>query len=141
MTVFVFILMGLCAIYDLRSKRIPLVLIALCAVLSVIESVIGLTDHVRTPVMILAALMPGIFLLFLSFVTKQAVGFGDGLLMCAVGPILGFRLMMSGVMLGFFLSSLAAIFLLIFKKADKKTKMPFVPFLASAMGVMRFVLL
>ena len=141
MTVLIFIIMGICTVYDVRDRKVPFIWMALGGVLSLIETVIALTDHVRTPMMILAALLPGVFLLILGFVTRHAVGYGDGLLMCAVGPALGAGLMAGALMLAFFMSALMGIVLLVFKKADRKTKIPFVPFLMSAMGVMKFVLL
>ena len=140
MTIMIFLVIIICAYHDLRRKRIPLVLVGVCAVLSLVEMVIAVTDHVRTPMTFLVAVLPGLFMLVLAFLTKKSVGYGDGLLMCAVGPVLGLRLMVGGLMLAFFFSSIFAIFLLVFKKADKKTTIPFIPFLASAMGVMIFVM-
>lgn len=74
----------------------------------------------------------GIFVLAASAVTKGAIGFGDGLLLCVTGIYLGgmenLRLLMGGLIL-------CALVLgagLLLGKARWKQQFPFVPFLCLA---------
>lgn len=57
-------------------------------------------------------------------------GFGDIKLMAAAGLLLGWKLILVGLFVGVIVGALFAVVLLARKKAGRKTKMPFGPFLA-----------
>ncbi|MBR0165065.1 MAG: prepilin peptidase [Lachnospiraceae bacterium] len=124
------------AVADIRTKKISMVWIACTAFLSVVSAAVALTDRTGTIRGILAAMLPGAGLVLLSVLSRQSVGAGDGLLLAATGPVFGWRLALTGLMTAFFLSAIVSAVLLISGKAGRKTRIPFVPFLASAMGVM-----
>ena len=76
------------------------------------------------------------FFILLSFVSRQSVGYGDGLLLLCAGPALGAGVAVMGMIAAVFACGLVSGALLIFKKVGKKAQMPFVPFLTFGMGVM-----
>ena len=129
------LLLAATSLYDMRTRKIPVMLIALTAVLSLVEGTIILTDHTGTPLQIFGALLPGAALVALSLISAQSIGLGDGLLIAAAGPVFGGYTICAGVMLAFFFSAVVSLVLMVWKRADKKMRIPFVPFLASAMGV------
>lgn len=71
----------------------------------------------------------GAGVLILAYLTKNKIGYGDGFVLVATGALLGFRLNLAMFLFGLFLASLKGIWLIITGKADRKTKMAFVPFL------------
>ena len=81
---------------------------------------------------LLTALAPGIFLLALGLVTRQAIGYGDGLMLLVCGLCLGGKT--AGVLLitGMFLICPISLYLLLFKRAKRDTQLPFAPFLLGA---------
>lgn len=76
--------------------------------------------------------LPGVFLILLGAVTRQAIGYGDGLLLLACGLCLGGE--MAGILLltGLFLLFPVSLSLLLCGKAQRKTQLPFAPFLLAA---------
>ena len=78
---------------------------------------------------VLAGLIPGTILLVISFLSHRSVGEGDGLILMAIGCILGIRKGFAVIVLALLISMPVSAFLLLFKKAGRKTAIPFVPFL------------
>ncbi len=71
--------------------------------------------------------------MILAFLSRNQIGYGDGLILTASGTLLGFRLNVAMFLFGLFLAALRGAWLIILKKADGKTKMAFVPFLIPAL--------
>lgn len=72
-------------------------------------------------------------LLFLgSLITKEAVGKGDGLLLCGIGIWLGFSQSLRLLFFASLLSAAAALILLLAAKKERTQRIPFVPFLLGA---------
>jgi len=72
--------------------------------------------------------VPGVALLLLSVATKT-VGSGDGAVLALLGAAVGFQksLLVFGV--GLFLTALCSVVLLVLRKANRNTCLPFLPFL------------
>lgn len=73
--------------------------------------------------------LPGCFLLSLSFIGKKAIGVGDGLVVVITGLFFNAAATTEILFWGFLTSAVFGIFLMIFRKAGRKTEIPFVPFL------------
>ena len=83
-------------------------------------------------------ILPGAALLFLGFLTEKKVGYGDGLLLVIMGILEGGKAVLLTFCMGLFLQSVLAVVLVIIKKADKQTKIPFAPFLLAARTAVLF---
>ena len=77
----------------------------------------------------LAALFTGILFLFLSFVTRQGIGYGDSILILLLGASVGIEAELEILLLAFALSGIWAVALLFRKKGNVQQEFPFVPFL------------
>lgn len=78
----------------------------------------------------LNALIAAGFLLFLNLVTKgKGMGMGDVKLAIFMGLFLGFPKIIIAFYVAFIVGAIVGILLMIFKKAKKKTQIPFGPFL------------
>ena len=73
-------------------------------------------------------LVPGILFLFLSFVTRQGIGYGDSILIL-LGASVGIEAELEILLLAFALSGIWAVALLFRKKGNVQQEFPFVPFL------------
>ena len=117
------------SIEDIRKKEIPLWEIVACGIISGVCLIMELTGGEIEPGMIALSLVPGGVTLLLALATRQGVGFGDGLIILSMGPTLGAWGIIAAVMIALFTSGLFSGILLIFRRAGKKTRIPFVPFL------------
>ena len=74
----------------------------------------------------------GIGLLAVAFFSREAIGFGDGLLFCVTGIYLGFwgnlRLLLTGTLCCALIQAVG----LLFRRARMKDRVPLVPFLLLA---------
>lgn len=82
----------------------------------------------------IGGIIPGLFVLLLGCITRQAIGYGDGYLLICIGIVLDFRTIFFICVTAFFLSAVAALGILIFRKlkgiSDNSSKnIPFIPFI------------
>lgn len=76
--------------------------------------------------------VPGIVLGIISWITREAVGYGDVWIITLLGIYLGIWDTVTLVCIAFFFSSIAAVGCLVWKKFRRDTRIPFVPFLTAA---------
>ncbi len=127
-------ILAISTLWDIRFKKIPFYLMAAGILPGLI--LLGLRFGQSTGSTFGGKLMetagcflPGLFLFLLSFLTERKVGMGDGVLLLIIGAMEGGRITGFVFCWGLFLQSLFAVVLVILKKADRKTELPFVPFL------------
>ncbi len=77
----------------------------------------------------------GLMVLGASFLTGDAIGKGDALVIMSTGTLLGGYDTMVLVFIALFLCGIHAFFLLVFKNTGKKQEIPFAPFLLVAFVV------
>lgn len=78
-----------------------------------------------------AGLLPGIVLIAISGISRQAIGLGDGWVVAVIGLCLGFHGAADILMMALFLSFPVALYYLVCKKAGRKKALPFVPCLCA----------
>ncbi|MBQ6806943.1 MAG: prepilin peptidase [Lachnospiraceae bacterium] len=130
-----FIIVCICAIYDVKKKEIPFVGIILGGFMGVAINLWQIAGGYLSFVEIGLAVLPGCFFLLVGFVTGQKVGYGDGLLLVVIGLFTGFNRCALILCISLVLLSVSALVLLCIRKVGKNSKIPFVPFLAVGMGV------
>lgn len=78
----------------------------------------------------------GAAFLFVGWITKEAIGYGDGLGIMIIGILLGWKKMFCVVFTAFLLSGICGIWKLVVLKESRDKTMPFYPFLlAASIGV------
>lgn len=134
-----FILLCVCAVSDMKKKEIPLIVVILgmAAAFGIdLWQIFHQTLSIREMGL---ALLPGIFLLSVSFCTKEKVGYGDGLLLMTSGLLVGFQKCCLSLFISLVCCSVCALFLLALHKVKRNSSIPYVPFLAIGLGVLFFV--
>jgi len=122
-------LLGL-SVFDIRSKRVPVWLLAAGGIAAlgfwVFEWIErgSLGEYLWGP-------LPGGVLLLIAAATKK-VGWADGIILMALGAAVGLGSCIMIVMVSFFLLSTLSAGLLGFGKANRNTRLPYAPFLAAA---------
>lgn len=80
-------------------------------------------------------LLPGGVMLLLAWLTRESIGYGDGFVVLCLGCFLDFWKIVDICMAALTLSGFVALFMLLVKKKNRKTQMPFVPFLLVGYGM------
>lgn len=127
------LLLGALAITDYKSKKIPLRTIVPVLCIGILNLFL---QYDRDWKSILGGTGMGVALCILSKAAGNRIGMGDGLVITVIGMFMGLKrtfICMSGA---FFLASLVALFLLFIKKAERKYKMPFIPYIFAAYIIM-----
>lgn len=114
--------------WDIRYKEIPIIVTIIGGIVGVICSIV----QQRVPIELLCATIPGLVSLVLGKVTRQAIGYGDGFLLCAMGMYVSCEVLLSILMNACILAGVVALALLVFRRKRGKDQLPFVPFLLTA---------
>ena len=118
-----FLVLGM--IWDIKQKKLPVVLLICFMVAGLLTNIFWPEYSVRE---IVCGVFIGIILYAVSYVTSGQIGEGDGILFVATGLFVGG---ISNFVLLLWASVLCAVvagIMLISKKAGRKDKIPFVPF-------------
>lgn len=113
------------AIMDKREMKVSVILSVVAGTLGIViriicsESITG----------ILLSVLVGVLFISLSFVTRQGIGLGDGIVLSAVGLLLGLRECLIISMSGCVYACIYAIVLLVIKKKEYKFSFAFIPFI------------
>lgn len=117
--------------YDFREKKVPCVLLAaggmviiVCAGAECLWSSREWTDIIR-------GMLPGGGLMTVAFLTKKA-GMADGIVLMFIGVFEGFRSVMLLLCGSLFLLALCAGILLLLRRVEVNTRIPYLPFVCSA---------
>ena len=118
-------ILGVLAIQDIRNKSIELLPLLTLALING-----GLCLYFgRSILSVLISLLPGMAAILISFITKGKLGTGDGLVLIATGLLYDWDRVMAVWLLALVMSAFTGIVLIIMKKANIKTALPFIPFL------------
>lgn len=113
------------SIFDIRSKRLPLWITGVGTAIGIILWLIeGSCDLMQ-----FVAMVPGLLCLLIARVSREAIGYGDGLLLGMMGMYLKFSVLLGVCLWAFTIAGIVALFLLVTKKRNGKQEIPFVPFL------------
>ena len=126
------------SVCDIKSRTIPLWTVFGCGALALLSVAIPLSDGEAVLLSAMGGMLPGLILILISALIPGSIGRGDGLLALSLGPLFGAERMAVGLMLSFILSGAGSAVMLLSKRADRHTALPFVPFLMLGMGVMMF---
>lgn len=130
------LLLVACACADINAGIVPDLAVILIAVLGVIQFIA--VEGFTVPGLIsrlIGFVCISVPMLVVSLLMKGAFGGGDIKLMAAAGLYLGWKLTVAGAFIGLFISGLYGIYLLILKKAGKKSTIKLAPFLAFGLSL------
>lgn len=114
------------ALIDIRKHEINVIIPGGFAILGVVLTII-VRDIPYISVTV--GIVEGLLIILISYLTKEQIGHGDGIIIAATGTLLGWKSNLIMFFSACFMSAIVAVILMIIKKADKKSRIPFVPFL------------
>lgn len=136
--VLVLVLLVIASIEDIRKREISGTVLLGLAGVSLVCSVLSVYRGHSTFSDVAMSLLPGAVVILLAWITREGIGYGDGLLLIAMGPVIGLRGIVMGLVIAFFAGGVLSIILMIFKKVGKRYSFPFVPFMTIGMVVSCF---
>lgn len=116
------------SVWDCRYRQIPIGVTVVGGCIGLILSII----EKRAPMDLMLGVVPGIFCLLIGWITREAIGYGDGFLLCAMGMYLSFERVVAIAMLASVFAGIAGLALMVIGKKKGKDQIPFVPFLLVA---------
>ena len=132
----ILVIMLFISVRDIRKKEILSAEIILTGIISAAGTVMMICKGKFDIISFAISLMPGILMLLISLISRESVGYGDGLLALLAGPALGAEVALGTVLLAVFICGLFSGMLLVIKRAGRGTRVPFVPFMTLGLAVM-----
>ena len=130
------IILGVVCVFEKKRKKIPVYMLIILAAAGIISNfTVGEFDIEKR----IIAMLPGMILLIVSMITKQQIGYGDGMIILIMGLYIDIDDILSIVLSSFLLSSIAAIILMTVFKKKKNFEMAFSPFLLIGYGLVKGV--
>ena len=128
-TVPLFLFLSIGTISDIRKHTLPVILLVVSGVIGLLISLT--TDPINscTVTYWILTFVPGAVFIGISLISEGKMGMGDALAILIIGIFLGGRESVLSVLYAMSAATIVSIVLLAFKKASKKTELPFMPFL------------
>lgn len=128
-TVYMMVILLVGSIYDWKYFGLPVWLLLAGAVGGISGAVYSLFWEKSSVINVIMAFLPGTIALMLSYITKEQIGYGDGLILISMGGCMGIEqiLVVVGIALG--ASFVVSVALVILRRVERTQKLPFVPFL------------
>ncbi len=118
---------------DIKRKKFyiePIGVSVLCIVLVRVAK--GNSEVAELLMNCLLGSVPGIFTGCVSRLTKEAIGLGDAAVITGLGIVVGWENVCIVCMMGLVLTAVVGVVMVLCNRANRKTKLPFVPFLTVA---------
>lgn len=121
------IFLGICTYIDLKRKYVN---IYICLIFSIAGVMYKCIFENSTLLSLLVAIIPGIFLMLVSIISKESIGKGDAIVIGTIGLYIGGINAVIVLFSGVIASCITGIIYIVIMKKEKGYRLPFVPFLA-----------
>lgn len=128
--------LGICSCYDCKKRTIPGWLLYTGILLGCFYAVLLLVLGRYSWFVILTGVIPGGLMLLLGRVTEGKLGSADGMMVIPIGLMHQWQRCTAEVMGACLLTFFLAAALIISRKGNRRTQIPFAPFLCAAVALM-----
>lgn len=115
--------------WDIKSRRLPESVLAAGALVALLQVFLGVSPSI---ILSIAGAAVGLAFLGVSRLTGEALGYGDSIVIFILGVSLGLWNLLALLMLAFLLAAGCSIVLLTVFHFERKTTLPFIPFLVAS---------
>lgn len=127
--IFISIVLLVGSIYDGRFFYLPVWLLIIGSLGGLLGCVYYCLGEGVMPLEVLLRFMPGIVVLLLAYATREQIGYGDAILLMAIGGCVGCEKTLWILFVALLGTFIASVCLLVTGKARRDRRLPFVPFL------------
>ena len=122
------VLLFAAGVMDLKSKTISRGLILALAVAGFVGALINVFMNKEVGIWeAVGGVLIGLCAIGLSMISREQIGRGDGLVIAAIGLMLGFRRCLFAVCMASVIMTLVSVIILILRKGNRNTRLPFIP--------------
>ena len=125
------VLLGIISIMDIATKKIPVVVLFFMAGVGIW----GIVIEKKAASSVALALIPGIVLFLVAFLTKQQIGYGDAVVIILMGLFVTADIICSALVMGLSIAGVISVIMIAFKKSNLKKQIAFTPFLLLGYGL------
>lgn len=136
MRILISVILLIAAIMDIKSKRVKTGLVVVLGLFCVFSVVLNKNVNIWE---ICGGIALGLSMIGLSVITNNQIGKGDGMVIAMLGISLGFRDCLMVIAFASVVMAFLSIVLLLLKKANKKTRLPFIPALFISFVVINLI--
>lgn len=133
--VILLVLLVVLSFQDLKSRQIveavPVVGIFVGTGIRLFSAVVGNANWIQCVISFFSAMIPGILCYLLVLVTRQ-IGCGDALVLLMTGILSGLENCVLCICISLFAMAIYSVALLMVGRANRRTKLPYLPFLLLA---------
>lgn len=116
-------------IQDIRTQKITNYYLKTGGVISIVSFVVFLCNRDHVDKQMLLCFLPGLIFLFTAKITKEQIGYGDGYVLLIIGSCLLNVKIWKVWEMSILLSTCYTVIFILFRKINRKDKIPFLPFL------------
>lgn len=120
---FIFSYLALLSFFDIKCRHLPIIVILIFFFFS-----IPLYFLYNTNISFPYSLIPGLISIFISFISRKSLGYGDSIVILSLGIILNLNYVLTVIFIALFLSSFIGVIMFVIYKNPKKD-LAFIPFL------------
>lgn len=110
--------------------------VKLCLGISILGSFILLITGAKNIWQLALGLIPGLFIMLVSIISRGRIGMGDGIIIMAMGILWGLESVFASLFLGMCMVGTISSIMLVTGKWRISKKIPFVPFLSAASAIL-----
>lgn len=131
--IFLLLVLLVATVFDIKSKTIPIILIIISLPICAILFYYNICKQKESLYLSLIAFIPGLLIIILNLVKVKLIGLGDGFLLIFCAACLTGRAFILATCFSLLLCSFYSIFLIAVRHANRKSTIPFSPFLLSGL--------
>ena len=120
--------LGVLAWLDIRRRRVPVWLLMISGIIVTSMSFYEIWRGSVNGMDRLSGILPGVVMLLVAYATQKA-GWADGVILLLLGLHTGFRESVYSFTLSMLIISAVSLMLLVLKRVNRNTKLPYLPFL------------
>lgn len=122
----VLILLVLCSISDIKEKKVYSLP---CFVFMMIGIIMESMIKQKGILYIVSGMLPGVLIYIAGIMTGGGIGKGDAIIFIVTGVFIGLKKSLILLVCSLIVINIIGLFILIFRRGNMKTKIPFVPFI------------
>ena len=126
--------MVMLSVYDIRSRRVPVLLLTIGCAGVLINTVYELVIGQQTLLQPILGMIPGLLFMIIAWLSQKA-GYADGIILIWIGIMCGYRDSLLVLCASLMMASIISIILLMLRKVNRQTQIPYIPFLAAGMSI------